>query len=206
MDQSCPIQEGFTLEQEKNTRTSSGSRPDHEHMAAVDAGSQTSWGRLYERYQSGLVRFCGNFTADSNLAEDWAQEALVRLKENAHTFQKGAEVKPWLYKIARNVCLEHARKKREVDWSDSVFATQVKSLIDSGPSPASKIAGLELSAELKDLLLTLSEDQRLVFILKYVEDLSRKEIAEVLNIPEATVKIRLGRVLKYMRERIHKKL
>jgi RNA polymerase sigma-70 factor (ECF subfamily) len=191
------------LSEHKTSESAVASKADHEHMAAVEAGSQTSWGKLYERHHSGLVRFCGNFTTDPQLSEDWAQEALLRLKENAHTFQKGAEVKPWLYKIARNICHEHSRKNREMQWSDSVFATRAISLTDSGPSPASKIVGLELTAELKTLLMKINEDQRLVFILKYVEDLSRKEIAEVLNMPEATVKIRLGRTLKYMRERLN---
>ena len=193
------------MAERKPSESALASKADHEHMAAVEAGSQTSWGKLYERHQSGLMRFCGNFTADPQLAEDWAQEALLRLKENAHTFQKGAEVKPWLYKIARNICHEHSRKNREMQWSDSVFATRAISLIDSSPSPASKIVGREVSAELKALLMKLSEDQRLVFILKYVEDLSRKEIAEVLSIPEATVKIRLGRILKYLRENLNQK-
>src|SRR2546425_1175357 len=88
-------------------------KADHEHMAAIEAGSNTSWGKLYERHQSGLVRFCGNFAADPQRAEDWAQEAFLRLQENAHTFRAGAEVKPWLYKVARNICLEHRRKHRE---------------------------------------------------------------------------------------------
>ena len=190
------------MAEHKSSESSVPSRADYELMEAIEAGSNTSWGKIYERHQSGLMRFCGNFTADPQLAEDWAQEALLRLKENAHTFQKGAPVKPWLYKIARNICHEHARHNREVQWSDSVFATRAISLMDSGPSPASKIAGRELGSELKILLMKLSEEQRIVFLLKYVEDLSRKEIAEVLNIPEATVKIRLGRALKFMRERL----
>lgn len=180
-------------------------KADYEHMAAIKAGSQTSWGKLYERHQSALVRFCGNFTADPQLAEDWAQEAFVRLKENAHTFKHGAELKPWLYKVARNIYLEHRRKRRqshEVQWSDSVFATHAIRLADAGHSPASKGVADELNADAKNLLASLNEEMRTVFILKYVEDLSRKEIAEIMDVPEAIVKSRLYHAMNALQERL----
>jgi RNA polymerase sigma-70 factor (ECF subfamily) len=189
----------------ENPRALTITRTDGQHVAALEDGSQTSWGKLYERHRNGLVRFCGNFTSDPNLAEDWAQETFLRLKEKIHTFRSGAELKPWLYKVARNICLRHRRKHREMQWSDSVFATKRISLLDSGPSPASKMLGDELNAGVMRLLGILSEEQRAVFILRYVEDLSRKEIAEVMEIPEATVKSRLCHAMNALREKMNRK-
>ena len=180
-------------------------RADYEHVAALEAGSQTSWGKLYERHQRNLIRFCGNFTTDPHLAEDWAHETFLKLKEKVHTFQHGAELKPWLYKVARNICLKHRRKNRETQWSDTVFATRGFSLAGANPSPASKAVGDELNADIAIHLAALSEEQRMVFILRYVEDLSRKEIAEVLEIPEATVKSRLCHAMSVLREKMNRK-
>jgi RNA polymerase sigma factor (sigma-70 family) len=180
-------------------------RADHEHMAAIAAGSHSSWGRLYERHLTSLVRFCGNFTADPQLAEDWAQEAFVLLRDSARTFQSGAELKPWLYKIARNVCLKHIRRQREVHWSDSVFATQAKWLIDSGPHSAKKADIADLTQQARELLQCLTEEQRTMFILRYVEGLSRKDIAETMDIPEAVVKSRLGHTMNAIRKKIIRK-
>jgi len=174
-------------------------KADHEHMAALKAGSNTSWGKLYERHQSGLVRFCGNFTADPQLAEDWAQETFIRLKEHKGSFQQGAKLKPWLYKIARNICLNARRSRRDVQWSESAFATRAIELLDPDPSPASKIVG---DADTRSILARLSEDQRTAVILRYVEGLTRKEIAEVMDVPEATVKSRLCRAMNALRERL----
>lgn len=190
----------------KSENSGPATKADHEHMARMRSGSQTSWGKLYERHRGGLVRFCGNFTPDPQLAEDWAQEAMLRLKENAHTFQDGAELKPWLYKVARNICLKSRQKNREAQWSDSVFATQAAQLVDSGPSPASKAVREELKADVKNLLAKFSEEQRTIFTLRYVEGLSRKEIAAVMDVPEALVKSRLCHVMNALREKLDKKV
>lgn len=177
-------------------------KADHEHMAAMLAGSNTSWGTLFERYQAPLVRFCGNFTKDSEVAEEWAQETFIRLKEKAHTFQPGAALKPWLYKVARNVCLESLRKRKEIRWSDSVFAAKAMLLIDSGPAPSTLASNAEFSAKAREMLGQLSEEQRTVFLLKYVEDLSRQEIAEVMDVPENTVKSRLYYAMNALRGKL----
>ena len=181
------------------------SRTDHEHVAAVEAGSQSSWGKLYERHRSGLIRFCGNFTSDPQLAEDWAQETFLRLKEKAHTFRQGSELKPWLYKVARNICLRHRRKNREAQWTESVFATRQTSLADAGPSPATKAVGDELNADVLTLLAKLTEEQRTIFILRYVEGLSRKEIADVMEIAELAVKSKLCHAMNTLREKMIRK-
>lgn len=196
----------MTDRKHEGSMTGPATKADHEHVAMMRAGSQTSWGKLYERHRRGLVRFCGNFTPDPQLAEDWAQEALVKLKENADTFHDGAELKPWLYKVARNICLKYRQKNREAQWSDSVFATQAEQLIDTGPSPASKAVREELNEDVKALLAKFSEEQRTIFTLRYVEGLSRKEIAVVMDLPEALVKSRLCHAMNTLREKLNKKV
>ena len=171
-------------------------------MEAVKAGGQTSWGKLYERHHPGLLRFCASFTDDAQTAEDCAHEAFLRLKEKAATFEAGAELRPWLYKIARNICLEHQRKQRAMHWGDSVFATsRILAIVAPGASPVSRAAAAELSAKAMECLASLSEEHRTVFLLKYVEGLAREEIAQVLEVPEATVKSRLYHAMLSLREK-----
>jgi RNA polymerase sigma-70 factor, ECF subfamily len=182
------------------------SQPDHAYMAELCAGNVDAWAKLYERHNDLLVRFCGNFTNDLHLAQDVAHEAFIKLRENASQFRSGADLKPWLYKIARNLCLKEAKKKREVRWTDSTFAKTICSVVDSGPSPASKLANLHLNARALEILANLTEEQRTVVLLKYVEGLTRQEIAIAMDIPEATVKSRLYYAMNAIREKIGKGL
>jgi RNA polymerase sigma-70 factor, ECF subfamily len=176
-------------------------RPDHEHMAELLAGSAEAWAELYTRHYSGLVRFCGNFTSNSQQAQDFAQETLIRLKLKAAQFKAGAELKPWLYKIARNICLVNIRKKHEVGWSDSVFAATICAIVDSAPSPSTQVGNLQLNRQALNALAELSEEQRTVLMLKYVEGLTRQQIADAMDIPLATVKSRLYYAMNAVREK-----
>ena len=161
-------------------------------------GSASAWGELYERYREALIRFCGNYTRDPETAEEWAHESFLALKEKAELFRAGAELKPWLYRIARNVCLQSLRRKRELNWSDSVAASHPLTGLDSGPSPLSRLAAAELSDRAMRMLAQLSEVERTVFVLKYIEGLSRDEIAQVMDAPVATVKSRLYRAMRLL--------
>jgi RNA polymerase sigma-70 factor (ECF subfamily) len=176
--------------------------PDNLYLARMLNGCQRSWERLYERYRSPLLRFCGNFTSDPETAEAWMHETFLQLKSKAATFQPNAELKPWLYMVARNVCLQDLRRKREVAWSDSVAARNPLAAVDSNPTPASRAAAADLSERAVQVLDQLSEEERTVVLLKFVEGLTRKEIAAAMETPEATVKSRLHRAMKILRDKI----
>jgi RNA polymerase sigma-70 factor (ECF subfamily) len=178
------------------------SKADHEHMARLAEGSQTAWGKLYDRHYEAVRRFCGNFTNAPETAEEWTQDTFLKLKQRADTFRAGSELKPWLYKVARNICLEALRRRREINWSDSIFASRIRSAVDSGPSPASKVASSELSDKAKDILGALREEQRTAFLLKYAEDLSLQEVALAMDTPEATVKTWLYRTMLALRREL----
>jgi RNA polymerase sigma-70 factor, ECF subfamily len=180
------------------------SMPDQEYMVRLASGDDNAWAELYRRHYSGILRFCGNYAADLDESQDYAQDTFMKLKEQAKRFQLGAPLKPWLYKIARNVCLQQLRCKKEVQWSDSVFARTLSATV-SGPSPATRLANLELDQATLTSLEKLSEEHRTVLLLKYVEALTREEIAEMLDIPEATVKSRLYYALQALRESLDAK-
>ena len=174
---------------------------DNSHIERMTRGSASSWGELYARYRDPLLRFCGNYTRDPETAEEWTHETLLVLKEKADLFRAGAELKPWLYRIARNVCLQNLRRKRECNWSDSIAARNPLTGLDDGPSPLSRLAAAELSDRALRMLAQLSEVERTVFVLKYVEGLSREEIAQAMDTPVATVKSRLYRAMRLLSDK-----
>jgi RNA polymerase sigma factor (sigma-70 family) len=175
---------------------------DNQDVVKLLKGSRSSWERLYERYRPVVFRFCINYTRDAGTAEEWVHETFIQLKQKAGTFQPEAELRPWLYRIARNICLQNLRKKREFNWSDSLAARNPLSFFDPNPSPASRAEARERNAQARELLARLSEEERTTVLLKFVEGLSRKEIAAAMDCSESSVKSRLYRAMKLLRTNI----
>jgi len=171
--------------------------PDGIYVARMAKGSVSSWGKIYVRYRKALIRFCGNFTRDPELAEEWTHDVLLKLKISANRFLENSELRPWLFRIARNVCLEHLRRRRDFDWVESVTARQALAGGDDR-SQLSRLVALELSERALFVLQQLPEEERTVVILKFVEGMSREEIALVMETPIATVKSRLYRAMKLL--------
>lgn len=182
---------------------------DQELLDLILKEDEDAWGVLYARYHDAIFRFCGNYVRGAAEAEDLAHDSFIKLREKAHTFKKGARLRPWLYQIARNTCLDYLRKQKHrkpsgsSDWSKCYFAqTSRIDIIDFTPSPASKIAQRDLHSRIMEELDGLSEEHRTVFLLKYVEGLSRDEISSTLEIPLGTVKSRLYHGMKKIREKL----
>jgi RNA polymerase sigma-70 factor, ECF subfamily len=171
-------------------------------------GQQNAWDDLYKTYHQKMVRYCSNYVKTLDESEDLAHEVFIKLKNKAHLFNTNNKFRPWLYSMARNHCLDYLRKQKlrkpkgEL-WSKCYFASTTRIEIpDFRSGPATEMVKSDNHSELYQALDSLSEEHRSVFILKYVENLTRIEIAETLNIPVATVKSRLYHSLKKMREKV----
>lgn len=173
----------------------------------IAEGDEEALAEAYLRYRDRLVRFCGNFVTSRQDAEDLAQDAFLQFRITIDRFRIGEKFGPWLYKIARNKCLDFLKKKRPVllgkQWSDSFSGHTVElNLKAVGPSPATSAERADLCRAMSDVLDGLKEEQRTVFLLKYVEELTRQEIADILDIPPATVKSRLYHTVRQIRGKL----
>ncbi|MBF0196830.1 MAG: RNA polymerase sigma factor [Planctomycetes bacterium] len=178
-----------------------------DYILDLKAGKEQGWEIFYENYFALLRGFCGHYVQNRNDAEDLAQEVIIRVRQKIHTYDENRPFKPWVYQVARNICLNTIRDKKRSQqahkwaWSKSFYATTTKiHVLDSRPSPQSEICKQEQDDCLGECMDSLSEDHRTVLLLKYAENLSRKDMAEVLDIPIATVKSRLFHALKHMRK------
>ena len=146
-------------------------------------------------YRQAMVRFCWGHLGSVEEAEDAAQEVFYKVL-------KAAEVpdnfRAWLYRIARNHCLNvlRARGRRH---DDRILppASQLDARLTGN---LTRLARQELRSRIGHLLGTLPAAQREVLSMRYAEELSRPEIAYVLDIPESVVKSRLFEGLKKLRE------
>lgn len=150
----------------------------------------------YERYADDIFRYCLTNTRDRALAQDLMQETFMKAWKY---FQKGKDIehlKALLYKIAKNLIIDHSRKKKpdasledlmEVGWAPTEDDTQNN---NDRMDAEHAIKALE----------HVKEEYREVLELKYLQDLSTKEIAAHLNIKANLVSVRLNRGLKQLRK------
>lgn len=153
---------------------------------------------LNDTYRQALLRFCWGYLNNLEEAEDAVQEIWVKViqaEKVPDTFR------PWLYKVARNHCLNLLRTR--VRRREAHAPPLDSQMPDSLSGQLTRLANDEVRAQLAKLVQDLPDAQREVLRLRYVEGLQRPEIAEVLDIPEKLVKTRLFETLKRLREQVN---
>ena len=167
------------------------------------AGEQHAWQQLVSSQHRRIYAICFRFTGSANDADDLTQDVFLKLYRNLASFDtaKGS-FQTWITTLARNLLVDHFRRTRLERASDSLDAsfdgeedgpTLGDKLTDPRPSQEHHVAGLELKARIQHALKQLSPELREAVILRDLEDMDYKEIAEVLRIPEGTVKSRISR-------------
>jgi len=161
---------------------------------------------LVERYQHRLVRYLLYLTGRREYAEDLAQETWVRVLQRGSQYNGRQRFDPWLFAIARNLAIDYLRKKLKVVQAASLPDDRdaMLQLPSSGPSPFEAAARSEDALRLAGQLQILSPLYREVLLLRFQEDLSLLEIAQVLGAPVTTVTSRIYRGLAALRSAFEK--
>ncbi len=151
-------------------------------------------GPLLDRlYREALIRFCFGYFGQLEEAEDAVQEICLQVLRVPFVPE---HLRPWLYKISRNHCLKALRDRPQ-------FGRRLRPSTQLSASITGQLTRM-VREELRDRMdlayQSLAEDQREVLRLRYVENLSRAEIGEVLDLPESLVKSRLYEGIKKLRE------
>jgi RNA polymerase sigma-70 factor (ECF subfamily) len=156
---------------------------------------------LVERCQHRLVRYLLYLTGRREYAEDLAQETWIRVLQRGSQYNGRQRFDPWLFAIARNLAIDYLRKKRKAvatvslpDDHDAVLL-----LPSSGPSPFEAAARSQDAMRLAGQLQILAPLYREALLLRFQEDLSLAEIAQVLAAPATTVTSRIYRGLAALR-------
>jgi RNA polymerase sigma factor (sigma-70 family) len=176
-------------------------------------GDQSAQGKLVQLWYKRIYNFGYKFFLDHDLAMEISQKTFISMCKNLAGLQDAARFKSWLYKIAVNYCREEARKNKnsrslsfDLVWNKE--AEDSPTWEGSGQrndNPEQQLQHIELSDILQAALLELNSEQREVVIMKEYEGLKFREIAEVLNISENTVKSRMYYGLDGLRKILEKK-
>jgi RNA polymerase sigma-70 factor (ECF subfamily) len=165
---------------------------------------------LVERYQERAYRIAWSILRDREEAKDCSQEAFLRLHEAAGSFAGQSKFSTWFYRILVNCCLDHRRRgrgwRRLVGWRDTHDDPQDSDPVERAAAPFVDPAdGVETTRRLARLwraVEELSPQQRAAVLLQCKEGLATKEIAVILSLSEATVRVHLHRAMSALRKRV----
>jgi RNA polymerase sigma-70 factor (ECF subfamily) len=167
------------------------------------AGDSDAWEQLARTQHRRIYGICYRFTGSPTDAEDLTQEAFLKMYRNLASFDpaKGG-FSTWLTTLTRNLLVDNYRRTRLERASESLDdtfdgeedgPTKAERLIDTGKTQDQHVSGLQLRAQIQAALQQVSPELREAVILRDLEDMDYKDIAEVLHIPQGTVKSRISR-------------
>lgn len=161
------------------------------------SGDRQAFGQLVERYSGAVYNLSYRMLGSIQDAEDATQEIFLRAYTRLESYDRGRKFSTWLLSVASNYCIDRIRRRRYawVTLDDVAF-----SLPSSGPGPERSLLQREQRETVQQAITALPEAYRLVTVLRYWQDLSYNEIAEVTGLTEATVKTRLHRARKMLAE------
>ena len=177
--------------------------PDDTLIAAHLDGDETAFPRLVSRYIDAVYRVALRILGNERDAEDTVQETFVKAWRHMKRFRRGENFRPWLLRIGHNSAVDIVRKRREVAFSEfggDDTGPFSETILDAEALPDEIAARIRDAKELGTLLEKLSAGDREVLLLHYQENLSFREIGEVLGKPLNTVKSTHRRALLALRE------
>ena len=182
---------------------------DSELIGSARRGEGEAIGRLIERYSPRLHRYLARLTGEPALAEDVLQDTWLRVMDRLDHYDSARPFAVWLFRVAHNCAIDALRKQGREDMALSALEDaegeprELLELVpDGGPSALERLAQQELHDRVATVFAALPAHYREVLTLRFHEELSLEEIAQVLGAPLSTVKTRVVRALALLRQRI----
>ena len=162
-----------------------------------------AFARLLERWERPIQNLCTRMTGDVHRAEDLTQETFARVYARRKDYEGSGKFSTYLWRIALNLCHDEFRRRHR--WTSTTAGDDgeiLESFASSDPEPSTVMAARENADAVKAALLQLGEAHRTVLVLRHYENLKFREIAEVLEIPEGTVKSRMAQALTQLARKL----
>jgi RNA polymerase sigma-70 factor (ECF subfamily) len=157
-------------------------------------GETAAWGEIVTRYKDAVFGLCLGFLRNRADAEDITHDAFIRAYNNLRRYRLDKRFSTWIFTIAANLCRNKLRYRR----NHPVFEPEFDS--EGGPDPAHEVAREERKTKVQTALNRLPYAYRAPLVLRFYNDLSYREIGDILSIPEGTVKTRIHRGKAMLKE------
>lgn len=181
---------------------------DEDLMVRYQRGEVRAFEVLLSRHRKPVYNFILRFVGDKETAEDLLQEAFMRVIKGAEAYKRQAKFTTWLYTIARNLCVDQTRRRKHrkhasldapMDASGDDSGTLLDVIASNEMASDRKSVNKQLHATMQRAIEGLSEEQREVFLMREFLDMPFKQIADVVGVPENTVKSRMRYALEKLR-------
>ena len=169
-----------------------------------DRGDVAAFETLVHRYEKPIYNYLLRYLRNGPLAEDVFQATFLRLHEKCELFQKDRLVRPWLYSLATHQAIDALRKEgkhqavrldEEHAVDDADVGTLVQLLESVTPSPREEAEEHERAEWTRNAVDALPDHQRVAVLLIFFQGLKYREVAEILKVPEGTIKSRIHKAL-----------
>lgn len=168
-------------------------------------GNQEAFAALVERYHGRIYSLAYRLLGNPEDASELTQETFCRAYVKLGEFRGDASFSTWLYRIANNLCLDQLRRRQRrpaVSLDAESGDGSLREVSAGAPGPAEVCTRRAMLARLEEVIATLPPDQRATLILRDVQGLSYEEIAQVLQCSLGTVKSRLSRARRSLRDKL----
>jgi RNA polymerase sigma-70 factor (ECF subfamily) len=182
---------------------------DAEIMLALSAGNMAAFDVLVQKYRKPIIHFMFRMVHNEAVAEELAQEVFLRVYRSRATYRAEARFSTWLYRIATNLGVNHARDTRHERTAPTVYLDEpdtetgtTPDVADLTPSAESSLLRNERMAAIREHVMALPERQRLAVLMHKYEGMDYKQIGEVLKLSESATKSLLFRAYQTLREKL----
>ena len=178
-------------------------------MLELKAGNLCAFDFLLAKYRKPMIHFMYRMTHNQAVAEELAQEVFLRIYRSRETYRAEARFSTWLYRIATNLGVNHARDTRHERTASTVYLDETDSetgtrpdVADSTPGAESKLLQRERMQAIKEIVMELPERQRMGVLMHKYEGMDYKQIGEILKLSESATKSLLFRAYQTLREKL----
>jgi RNA polymerase sigma-70 factor, ECF subfamily len=180
---------------------------DAEVMLRVQTGDAAAFDYLVEKFRRAMIGFMYRMARNQAVAEELAQEVFLRVYRSRQTYAAEAKFSTWLYRIATNLAVNHARDSRNERAGVSLDAVdeetgQAIDVADATPGAEQELLRRERMAAIRRHVEELPERQRLAVVMHKYQELDYREIARVLKLSESATKSLLFRAYETLREKL----
>ena len=183
---------------------------DTDLILQAQKGNENAFEELVYRYDRSVLSITLKYTRDQDNAKDLYQEVFIRVYRGLKNFRFESEFSTWIYRITTNVCLSYKSRSKDhlrvsINNNDDDEENEIgeaRELIYDGSSPEEITSGADIREIVDEAVESLSPKQKMTFILKHYEGYKIREIAEMLNCKEGTVKKYLFEAIKNLRKKL----
>ncbi|MCM3587390.1 RNA polymerase sigma factor [Mesobacillus maritimus] len=169
-------------------------------ISAVLAGDKQAYAHIIHKYKNPLYATILRMTKNQQDAHDLVQEAFIKIYHQLGKYDGKGSFSSWIYRVAINHCMDEFRKKR---YKMKVVEVRDDHMVDAH-HPEVIFLKKEKSRQLEKLIETLPEEDRLILLLRYVNERSYEEISTLVNLPLSSVRNKLHRAKKKLRETVNR--